>query len=130
MLIKSLSEKSGLPAKTIRYYESVGLIMPLRQANNYRTYTEDDVERLQFIGMARQLGFSIGEIRRLLGGDASDGAVCGDVIHSLKAQLDLIDQKIRELERLRSRLSLICEQANGVPEDQLCGAGCLAWVLE
>ena len=67
MLIKALSEKTGVSRKTIRYYESIGLIQPPeRGPNNYRQYTEDDVERLRFVAGARSLGFSLNDIGEIL----------------------------------------------------------------
>ena len=66
MNIKDVAQKAGLPAKTIRYYEEIGLIRPLRGANGYRSFRESDMHKLSFIARARGLGFSIEECRRLL----------------------------------------------------------------
>jgi DNA-binding transcriptional MerR regulator len=57
---------SGLPAKTIRYYEEIGLIAPPRDANGYRRFRENDLHKLGFLGRARGLGFSVAECRDLL----------------------------------------------------------------
>ena len=66
MNIKDVAAKAGLPAKTIRYYEEIGLITPLRQDNGYRHFREGDLHKLAFIGRARSLGFTIEECRALL----------------------------------------------------------------
>ena len=57
---------AGLPAKTIRYYEDIGLICPARAGNGYRHYSDTDVHKLAFLARARSLGFSIEECRQLL----------------------------------------------------------------
>ena len=63
MFIHELAAQTGVPTKTIRYYESIGLLPPARRAvNNYRQYTVADVERLRFIASARSLGFSPDDI--------------------------------------------------------------------
>src|SRR5687768_9277640 len=73
MQIGDLTARSSVPAKSIRYYESVGLLpSPARATNNYRQYRATDVERLRFIASARSLGFAPGEIAAILA--ARDGA--------------------------------------------------------
>ena len=67
MIIHELGRQTGVPAKTIRYYESIGLLpRPSRAANNYRQYTPADVERLQFIASARSLGLSLDDVSEFL----------------------------------------------------------------
>ena len=60
MNIGEVSQRSGLPAKTIRYYEDIGLVEPLRSSNGYRAFRESDLHKLAFLGRARSLGFTIG----------------------------------------------------------------------
>src|SRR5690554_1088870 len=67
MNIGQAAAQSGLPPKTIRYYESVGLVVPRRQADNrYRAYSAADVQHLRFLCRARQAGFSLAQSRELL----------------------------------------------------------------
>ena len=66
MNIGEVARRSGLPAKTIRYYEDIGLITPMRCENGYRAFRESDVHKLGFLGRARALGFSIEDCRTLL----------------------------------------------------------------
>ena len=66
MNISKAAELSGLPAKTIRYYEEIGLVVPDRRANGYRDYSEADTHRLAFLHRARNLGFDIESCRKLL----------------------------------------------------------------
>ena len=66
MNIGEAEDRSSLSAKTIRYYEEIGLVVPSRQANGYRDYDETDVHKLAFLHRARGLGFSVEECRTLL----------------------------------------------------------------
>jgi len=66
MNIGDAAERSGLPAKTIRYYEDIRLLKPARGENGYRDYSNEDVHRLRFLQRSRSLGFSVEECRQLL----------------------------------------------------------------
>ena len=67
MNISEVAEASGLPSKTIRYYEDINLINPGRSANGYRVFRPSDVHKLMFLARSRSLGFSIEDCRALLG---------------------------------------------------------------
>ncbi|MEM7257190.1 MAG: MerR family transcriptional regulator, partial [Pseudomonadota bacterium] len=67
MQIGEVAERSGIPAKTIRYYEDIGLVTPQRDDNGYRSFRASDLHKLAFLGRARALGFSIEDCRKLLG---------------------------------------------------------------
>ena len=67
MNIKEVAERSGLPAKTIRYYEEIGLISAPRAGNGYRAYSDAHIHNLIFLQRARALGFTIEDCRQLLG---------------------------------------------------------------
>ena len=66
MNIREVSDATGLPAKTIRYYESIDLVTPKRSSNGYRVFSESDLHKLTFLGRSRALGFSIDDCRTLL----------------------------------------------------------------
>ena len=66
MNIGDVAKRIGLPVKTIRYYEDIGLIRPLRDTNGYRVFQETDMHKLAFLGRARTLGFTIEDCRTLL----------------------------------------------------------------
>ena len=66
MNIGEVAERSGVPPKTIRYYEDIGLVRPERNSNGYRSFRETDLHKLAFLGRARALGFSIENCRNLL----------------------------------------------------------------
>lgn len=105
MTIGEAAAASGLPAKTIRYYEEIGLIRPRRDANGYRTFASRDVHRLAFLARARALGFSITECRTLLGLYEDESRASADVKRLAERHLARIDQRISELQALRDTLA-------------------------
>ena len=98
MNIGEVAARSGLPAKTIRYYEEIGLVRPRRGANGYRAFGEAEAERLAFLARARSLGFSIEECRTLLALQQDEGRASGDVRRVAVAHLAEIDRKLDELQ--------------------------------
>lgn len=113
MNIKDASDRSGLPAKTIRYYEEVGLIRPLRGANGYRSFRESDVMKLGFLGRARALGFTIEDCRLLLSLYEDKTRASADVKVIARRHLDEIDAKIAQLESMRATLSHLVACCHG-----------------
>ncbi len=113
MNIGDVSARSGLPAKTIRYYEDIGLIKPLREANGYRAFREQELHKLAFLGRARALGFTIEDCRSLLALYEDKSRASADVKQIAQAQLDRIEAKIRDLEAMRETLSHLIENCAG-----------------
>lgn len=113
MNIGQASLKSGLPAKTIRYYEEIELIKPARAANGYRAYGESDIHRLKFLQRARGLGFSISECRTLLSLYDDNRRSSADVKSLARDKIKQIDRKIEELNTLRSTLATLTEKCQG-----------------
>ena len=97
MNIGDVAERSGLPPKTIRYYEDIGLIRPERGANGYRAFSDADLHRLAFLGRARSLGFSIEDCRALLALYADPARASADVKAMAETHLAQVDRKIAEL---------------------------------
>jgi MerR family copper efflux transcriptional regulator len=113
MNIGTASEKSGLPAKTIRYYEDIGLLRPERAGNGYRDYSTADVHRLRFLQRARGLGFSVEECRQLLSLYGDRLRESAEVKAIAQAKLTEIDRKIAELNELRAVLGHLVEACHG-----------------
>ena len=113
MNIKDAALRSGLPAKTIRYYEDVGLIRPLRGANGYRHFRESDVMKLGFLGRARALGFTIEDCRLLLSLYEDKTRASADVKVIARRHLDEIDAKIAQLQSMRATLSHLVACCHG-----------------
>ncbi|WP_163267946.1 Cu(I)-responsive transcriptional regulator [Chelativorans alearense] len=113
MNIGAAAEHSGLPAKTIRYYEDIGLLRASRAMNGYRDYTSDDVHRLKFLQRARSLGFTVEECRQLLSLYADKNRDSADVKAIASNKLDEIDTKIAQLQSLRAVLSHLIANCHG-----------------
>ena len=105
MNIAEVAARAGLPAKTIRYYEDIGLIRPLRQANGYRAFRDSDLHKLTFLSRARSLGFSIEDCRTLLALYEDHSRASADVKAIAHHHLDQITAKITELQAMQATLS-------------------------
>lgn len=104
---------SGLPAKTIRYYEDIGLINPGRRGNGYRVYSAVDINHLHFIKRGRGLGFSIEACRHLLSLYHDAGRESSAVKAIARTHMQEIDEKIAELQAMRRTLSHLIETCHG-----------------
>ena len=114
MNIGDVAVATGLPAKTIRYYESEGLIdRPRRSAGNYRLYDERHVATLRFIQQARQLGFSVREVASLVALWRNKRRASADVRRLATAHLGDIDARIAELKRIRQTLEGLIARCQG-----------------
>ena len=113
MNIGSAAEATDLPAKTIRYYEEIGLVRPARAANGYRDYSGDDVHRLRFVQRARSLGFSGDECRLLLSRYDAEARASADVKALALEKIGEMDRKIAELQSLRSTLVDLADHCHG-----------------
>ena len=113
MKIGDVAQASGLSAKTIRYYEDIGLIRPLRGENGYRAFAETDVHKLSFLARARSLGFSIEDCRTLLSLYEDRSRASADVKALAEAHLRRIDRKIAELQSLRGTLGHLVARCHG-----------------
>ncbi|MEM6891373.1 MAG: Cu(I)-responsive transcriptional regulator [Pseudomonadota bacterium] len=113
MNISEVSRRAGLPAKTIRYYEDIGLITPNRGGNGYRTFEAGDLHRLTFLGRARALGFTIEDCRKLLALYADDSRESAQVKTLALEHLAAIDDKITQLRTMRDTLSDLVDACAG-----------------
>ncbi len=114
MNIGAAAERSGMPPKTIRYYESVGLIQPAeRRGNGYRDYSDKDVATLRFVHRARGLGFTIEECRELLALYRDRERASGEVKKIALDRVATIDGKIAELQGMRSALLTLAHRCHG-----------------
>lgn len=113
MNIGIASEQSGLPAKTIRYYEDIGLVRPTRTDNGYRDYSVTDIHKLRFLQRSRGLGFSVEECRQLLSLYQDRDRDSADVKAIAEAKLREIERKIAELAGLRHVLLHLVEHCQG-----------------
>lgn len=116
MQIGQLAAQFDLNTKTIRYYESVGLLPePPRNESGYRQYDTDDVDRLGFIRRAQQLGLSLNDIREILSFRDDGQAPCGHVVTLLQRNAHDLDRRISQLQALRDELNRLVAQAETLP---------------
>jgi MerR family copper efflux transcriptional regulator len=109
-----VAERSGVPAKTIRYYEDIGLISkPDRTTSGYRAYASQDVEILRFVSRARGLGFSIKDVRNLLALFEDRERASADVKKIALDHVDEIDRKMAELDSIRHTLVHLADKCHG-----------------
>jgi MerR family copper efflux transcriptional regulator len=114
MNIGDAATRSGVSAKTIRYYESIGLIGRAdRRANNYRDYSSEDVQTLRFIQRARSLGFTVKEVGALISLWHDKKRASQDVKALAMAHVADIDRKVEELQAMRRTLSTLAERCHG-----------------
>lgn len=105
MTIGTLAQAAGVKVPTVRYYERRGIIAePPRTRSGYRQYEQAVVDRIRFIKRAQDLGFALEQIEDLLALRVDGPASCETVEEATRAQLDSVESKIRELDRLRAVL--------------------------
>lgn len=105
MNISQAAQACGLPSKTIRYYEDIGLVVPKRQeANDYRIYSLDDVAQLRFLLRARAVGFNLEECRELLALYTDPQRRCAQVRVLVNEKIVRVDKQLIALHALRDTL--------------------------
>lgn len=105
--IGEVASVSGLPVKTIRYYEEIGLLMPTverSQSSGYRLFTPQVLNRLAFIKRSQSLGLSLSEVQQILQVHDHGEVPCGEVKQHLEAKVAEINRQIEALETLRTEL--------------------------
>ena len=114
MNIGTAAARSGVPAKTIRYYEGIGLIKKAgRTAGGYRDYSDIDVETLKFIQRARSLGFSVKDVADLLALWQDRDRASSEVKRIAEGHVEAIGRKIVELEEIRRTLETLIHRCHG-----------------
>jgi Cu(I)-responsive transcriptional regulator len=113
MNISDVSNATDLPAKTIRYYEDIGLVIPDRADNGYRDFSQTDLHKLAFLGRARALGFSIEDCRTLLALYQDSTRESAQVKSLAQDHLIAIDTKITQLQSMRATLADLIETCAG-----------------
>ena len=125
--IGELAKRSGVTTKTIRYYELLGLLPdPQRTDSGYRLYGEADVERLVFIRRAKELGFSLSDIKEVLEIHDARHPPCVRVLAILERKIKEIDRLVRELKEFQGELVSLREESvarveQGAEGASICG---------
>lgn len=112
LTIGKVAERAGIGVETVRFYEREGLLIePRRSASGYRQFDEDVVRRLEFISRAKELGFTLNEIKELLFLRVGPDTCCQDVKAKADAKIADIDTKVATLRKMKKalvRLSTAC----------------------
>jgi MerR family copper efflux transcriptional regulator len=119
--IGTVAKRAGVPIDTIRYYEREGLLPePLRRASGYRSYNETAVRQLRFIRRAKDLGFTLEEIRDLMALSSDRRGGVKAVRKRAEQRLASIDARIAELMRIRKGLQQLVEACPGHGDPEHC----------
>lgn len=114
LTIGQLASRAGVGVETVRFYERQGLLdEPSRRESGYRQYTENVVDRLSFIRSAKELGFTLKEIKELLSLRLDPSTTCADVKVRAEAKIIDIEVKIRTLQRMKKALVKITKACSG-----------------
>jgi len=118
--VSETARRVGLPGRTVRYYDSIGLVSPGERTDaGYRLYGPEEEARLSFVRQAKGLGFSLDEIRGLIG--AAERGCCGEVIPALQ---QLLDQKVAEIDERIAHLRSFRERLVAYRAGRRSGCGC------
>lgn len=130
MRINELAETTGLSSKTIRYYESIGVLpQPKRLANGYRVYDDSDVDRLRFATGLRRLDFTLDDITEILAMRDRREAPCRVVLDLLTEKAEEVSQRIKELLLLETELHKLHSVGLTYPTDDVDGKNCVCHLV-
>jgi MerR family copper efflux transcriptional regulator len=119
MRIGALAEQAGMSTKTIRYYETIGVLPePKRSPSGYRDYDPATCERLQFVRSAQAVGLSLGEIREILAYRDRGETPCAHVVEVIRRRARQMDEQIVQLEGMRSELRRLERRARTLDPEE------------
>ncbi|RTZ61136.1 MAG: MerR family transcriptional regulator [Gammaproteobacteria bacterium] len=117
LTVNQLAKSSGVPAHVARYYLRIGLIQPAgHRENGYRVFEPRDVSLLKFVRMAKQLGYTLSEIRKILSHAEHGESPCPDVREIIRHRIEENRIKIDEMVKLQSRMEQALEQWEAMPD--------------
>lgn len=121
MTIGQVARQADVGVETVRFYERQGLLEePARKQSGYRQYTDDVVARLRFIKRAKELGFTLKEIKELLALRLEPGTTCAEVRERAEAKIGDIEAKIESLQRMKKALAKLARQCSGQGPGSQC----------
>lgn len=130
MKIQELSQASGVPTKTIRFYEESGVLpSPARKPNGYRDYDQSDIERLRLVAGARRLDLSLDDIREILALRDQREAPCRTLLDRIQQKADEVAERIVVLQRLEAELRDLHALGLTFPTDDVDGKNCVCHLV-
>ncbi len=129
MRIGTVADRSGVTAKTIRYYEDIGVLdVASRSPNGYRDYPEEVLQRLAFVRSAQAVGLTLAEIRKVIASREKGQAPCDHVLTLVERRSADLDRRISELHQLRGELDALVKRGRSLnPED--CSAAQVCHII-
>lgn len=118
LTIKTVAQRVGIGIETVRYYQRIGLIeQPQKPLSGYRVYSEETITRLLFIQHAKELGFSLAEISKLLAlGDGS----CKETKELATHKLEIVNSKLHDLQAIAATLEKLIQSCESNSVNQTC----------
>ena len=130
MKIHEFAQLTGLSTKTIRYYESIGILStPQRAANGYREYSEGHLARARFVAGARSLELSLDEIREILAMQDRREAPCRTLLDLIEQKANYIEERIRLLKQMEFELNGLHQLGLTFPTDDIDGKNCICHLV-
>jgi DNA-binding transcriptional MerR regulator len=128
--IQELSQASGVPTKTIRFYEESGVLpSPARKPNGYRDYDQSDIERLRLVAGARRLDLSLDDIREILALRDQREAPCRTLLDRIHQKANEVAERIVVLQRLEAELRDLYALGLTFPTDDVDGKNCVCHLV-
>ena len=130
MKIQEFAQLTGLSTKTIRYYETIGILSsPRRAANGYREYSEKDLARARFVAGARSLDLSLEEIREILAMQDRREAPCRTLLNLIEQKANQIEERIQHLKQMEIDLRKLRKLGLTFPTDDIDGKNCICHLV-
>ncbi|HZM22129.1 MAG TPA: MerR family transcriptional regulator [Anaerolineales bacterium] len=130
MKIQEFAQLTGLSSKTIRYYETIGILSsPQRAPNGYREYSEQDLARARFVAGARSLDLSLEEIREILAMQDRREAPCRTLLDLIEHKANYIEERIRLLKQMEVDLRELRQLGLTFPTDDVDGKNCICHLV-
>lgn len=131
MLIGELARRIGIPTKTIRYYEAIGILLkPARTPVGYRVYGEDAVARLDFVKKAKELGLTLVDIREILDVRDRGDSPCPYVLHLVDLKINELDRRVSGMQALRDELLGVRLRASALPPEEIASRARFCHIIE
>ena len=130
MKIQEFAQLTGLSSKTIRYYETIGILSsPQRAPNGYREYSEQDLARARFVAGARSLDLSLEEIREILAMQDRREAPCRTLLDLIEHKANYIEERIQLLKQMEVDLRELRQLGLTFPTDDVDGKNCICHLV-
>ncbi|MBI2248051.1 MAG: heavy metal-responsive transcriptional regulator [Armatimonadetes bacterium] len=131
MRIGELANRTGIPAKTIRYYEQIGILPKTpRTAAGYRVYDEDAVDRLEFVRKAKDLGLTLVDIHEILDVRDHGASPCPYVVHLLDRKIEELTGRLAGMQALRNDLRAVRRTVSSLPPAEIAARARFCHIIE